>query len=171
MQNRTYISRRNLEFIQDYSSNVGAFDTIWEYATLPKEQQDDIYNFLINSYIISEQQIGDKKIILTHAQPPESEVEILTYKQAREKFGNTKVLNFLQERADDNIYEKWQKRGYITICGHTPSPNKIIDESKTKGFIRIDAGCSGGESLALYCIEDGTTKFIKAKEQIKDGSR
>jgi len=171
LQNRKKVSKGNMDFIEDYSSDEGAFHTIWGYATLSEKQQSEMYEFLINSHIISERQISDKKIILTHAQPPESDLEILTFKQAREKYGNAKVINFLQERGVDERYKKWYEKGYTTICGHTPSPNEIIDESKIKGFIRIDAGCSRGCALALYCIEDETIKFIPAKEQSKDGSR
>lgn len=43
---------------------------------------------------------------------------------------------------------------------------EIEDESKSKGYIRIDAGCSMGGELALYCVEDEKTKFLPAIEEI-----
>jgi len=168
------VSLATIDFIQNYAYKDGGFFTLWEYANLSEEQQSEIYEFLINSYVFVSKQIGDKKIAFVHTAPPKlkennQETQLnfkMTFKQMREKCQESTLLSFLQNRGEDEKYQQWKDAGYLTICGHTPLQSEIEDKSKTKGYIRIDTGCSMGGKLALYCIEDEKTKFLPAKEEI-----
>lgn len=138
------------------------------------DEQNEIYQFLLNSYVVLPQTINDKDYLFVHAVPPK-ELQIINqmkrknrgYKYTDLPFGKTGFM--LQER-DESAYQQAKNAGFTTICGHTPSEGTIIRDEK-KGYIRIDAGCGhkkGESKLALYCIEDDTVEYVDEMEAIQE---
>ena len=163
-------------------ANGGAV-TMNKYLSLPKKQQDDIYNFLVNSVVIGKVQINNKKICIVHASPPISQEFLDGFEQKDEdrciRYSNLaqmderymkSCLRICTETRDcDDGFLFWKKYGYMTIYGHTPQMGQIT-LNKNANSICIDTACSMNGKLALYCIEDDEVEYIEPIEDIRKNS-
>lgn len=157
-------------------SNKGA-NTMLQYLDLSEEEQIDIYKFLATSPVILPQKIAGTDYLFVHA-VPETNEQLLKNGCTLEQVWDRDLImhKLVQERDEEYPYKNALRLGYITICGHDPTPNSIVHRPKD-GYIRIDAGCghkTKDSKLALYCIERDTVRFIDEREEPKpdysDGS-
>lgn len=156
--------------------NLGVY-TLDEYLQLPQKQQEDIYNYLTDAYVLAKKQVGEEKILLVHASPPEADYLIknadnkpeggIRYsslvKNTDRKYSETFLAICTETRNKNEGFEFWRGHGYKTIYGHTPSRGHIKNNIKNNA-VCIDAGCAYKGKLALYCLEDGKVKYIEPKE-------
>ena len=132
-----------------------------------KEQQA-IYSFLCDSYIVLPQNINGEDYLFVHAMPPKDPQMISQMKKSKKGYKIEELTKdqckFMLEERDKSTYEQAKAHGFTTICGHTPNYGEIIIDDN-RGFIRIDAGCGHKNSkLSLYCIDDGKVEYFDEKE-------
>lgn len=150
------------------------YSTISEFLNLGAnkdgKKQEDIYRFLLNSYVVLPQNINGKNYLFVHSMPPRDLDMIKNMKQNGRGYKITELTpqqyEFMLQERDKSTYEQANKEGFITICGHTPDLGTITKDDE-KGFIRIDSGCGHKQrqsKLALYCIEDNSVQFFDEKE-------
>lgn len=134
-----------------------------------KEQQA-IYSFLLDSYVVLPQNINGKDYLFVHAMPPKDPQMIKQMKQSKKGYKFKELTRdqyqFMLQERDNSTFEQAKAYGFTTICGHTPEFGEIIIDDN-KGFVRIDAGCGHKQKkskLALYCIDDGQVEYYDEKE-------
>ena len=130
-----------------------------------------IYNFLLGSYVVLPQKIGEQDCLFVHAMPINDKAKLEEMKQTGKGYNimelTLKEYRFMLTEREEKTYKQAQKAGFITICGHTPTNGKIVN-NKEQGFVRIDAGCGHKKEtskLALYCIEDDKVEYIDEKRK------
>ncbi len=154
-------------------SNKG-YSTISDFLNLETnkkgKEQEAIYRFLVDSYVVLPQNINGENYLFVHSMPPKELNMIRKMKQNGKGYKlkdlSLQQYEFMLQEREKSTYEQTNKEGFITICGHTPTLGTITKDDK-KGFIRIDAGCGHKQrqsKLALYCIEDNSVKFFDEKE-------
>lgn len=138
------------------------------------KERDDIYKFLLNSYVVLPKNIDDKDYLFVHSLPPKDPQLIRRMKQSRNGYKITELTEnqymFMLQEREGSTYELAKAEGFTTICGHDPQSGKILIDSK-RGFVRIDAGCghkNRDSKLALYCVNDGTVEYFDEKETMQD---
>ena len=138
------------------------------------KERDDIYNFLLNSYVVLPKNIDGKDYLFVHSMPPKDFNLIRQMKQSRNGYKITeltgKQYRFMLQEREESTYELAKAEGFTTICGHDPQSGEILIDSK-RGFVRIDAGCghkNRDSKLALYCVNDGTVEYFDEKETMQD---
>ena len=134
------------------------------------QEQNAIYKFLCDSYVVLPQNIKGKDYLFVHAMPPKDSQMISNMKQTRKGYRFAELTReqyeFMLQERDKSTYEQAKKFGFITICGHTPEFGTILRD-ENKGVIRIDAGCGHKQKkckLALYCVDDGSVEYYDEKE-------
>ena len=134
-----------------------------------KEQQE-IFKFLCDSYVVLPQNIKGKDYLFVHAMPPKDPQMLSQMKQSQKGYKFKELTReqykFMLQERDQSTYEQAKAYGFTTVCGHTPEFGEIIKDDD-KGFIRIDAGCGHQQNkskLALYCIDDGKVEYIDERE-------
>ena len=146
--------------------------TIFSYLNdLNPYQKKDVYNFLMNSYLMLPQKIDGKDFLLVHAMPIDNRTILEQMKRTGKGFKvnelTPKDRGFILSERNHETYRLAQYFGFTTICGHTPRPGTII-QNKDEGYVRIDAACGQQRQtsrLALYCIEDDRVEYISEKRQ------
>ena len=167
------IDNNEMSIINNWLNHNGGDSTIFDY--LATKEQREIYEFLINSYVVFPEKIQNKNLLFVHSVPPKDNNKILQMKNAnkgyRAKDLTISEMKYMLEKRDDDAYWQSKNAGFLTICGHTPEIGKI-ESNKEKGYLRIDAGCGHGKGvnkgktkLALYCIEDDKVEYIDEKEE------
>lgn len=138
------------------------------------KERRDIYNFLLNSYVVLPKNIDGKDYLFVHAVPPKDPQLIRRMKQSRNGYKITELTEnqytFMLQEREESTYELAKTEGFTTICGHDPQSGKILIDSK-RGFVRIDVGCghkNRDSKLALYCVNDGTVEYFDEKETMQD---
>lgn len=150
--------------------------TIFSYLEdIEPSKRKQIYNFFLESYVILPQRIKEQDFLFVHAMPINDEEKLEKMKKTGEGYNimelTLKEYRFMLTERENETYKQAHNMGFITICGHTPSPGTIINR-KDKGFVRVDAGCGQGKTtskLALYCIEDERVEYINEKNEIDIG--
>lgn len=130
-----------------------------------------IYNFLLESYVVLPQKIGEQHYLFVHAMPINDKAKLEDMKQTRKGYNIMELTldeyRFMLTEREEKTYKQAQEAGFITICGHTPTNGVIVNE-KEQRFVRIDAGCGHKKEkskLALYCIEDDKVQYIDEKRE------
>lgn len=142
--------------------------------------KDDIYNFLLNAYVILPKTIKNRDYLFVHAMPPDDQQMLYDIKRTKKAYKYLecrednelldKIYFMLQERDIKTYIQAKQAGFYRTICGHTPNFDGKIEQDKDDSYIRIDSACSYAlegwpkSKLALYCVDDDTVQYIDAKE-------
>ncbi len=171
--------------IQDYNrlfdmwlnQNHGK-ETFLEFIKLESIDRKKVMDFILNSHLHLEKNIGDKKVFFVHAIPPSSPdmmKELIennyTLGEAIHKNRYFLLKRVLEERNDKN-FDLTKQSGHFVICGHSP-----VDElvHKQDSHIMIDSACGHKwydkglpkeGRLALYCIEDDKVVYFPQKEDI-----
>ena len=169
------VNEKNLHYIGIWLTENRGNTTIFDFLKLDKTEQNNIYEFLCNSYVVLPQQINNKDYLLVHAIPPKNPNMIQIMKEtgkgyryselSREEYGY-----MLQEKEETSTYEQSKNCGFTTICGHVPKCGDIVRNNE-KAYVRIDAGCGQNtqeSKLALYCLEDDSVEYIYEKEVERD---
>ena len=100
--------------------------TLFKYLSLPEEKQNEIDQFLRNAITVARKQIGNQKICLVHAAPPQGAILVFereqkdgayTYSMFEEKWW---LRECTQNRNADKQFAFANQYGYKTIYGHTP---------------------------------------------------
>ena len=138
------------------------------------KERVDIYNFLLNSYVVLPKNIDGKDYLFVHAVPPKDPQLIRRMKQSRNGYKITELTenqySFMLQERGESTYELAKAEGFTTICGHDPKLGDIVVD-EDRGFIRIDTACGHKKEkskLALYCVNDGTVEYFDEKETIQD---
>lgn len=150
------------------------YSTISEYLNLGAnkdgKEQEAIYRFLLDSYVVMPKNINGKDYLFVHSMPPYDLDMIKNMKKNGKGYKITDLTpqqyEFMLQEREKSTYEEAKGEGFTTICGHTPNLG-TIDKDDKKGFIRIDAGCGYKQrmsKLALYCIENNSVQFFDEKE-------
>ena len=131
-----------------------------------------IYNFLLESYVVLPQKIGEQDYLFVHAMPINDKAKLEEMKKNGKGYNimelTLKEYRFMLTEREKHTYEQAKEVGFVTICGHTPTNGTIVND-KEQGFIRIDAGCGHKKEtskLALYCIEDDKVEYIDEKREL-----
>lgn len=116
-----------------------------QYILLTKQEQQDIYQFLMNSLLLAKIEINDKKFCLIHATPPNSQEYIdLVENEPQIGFAYSSVVNLrsyeplvkmcIDTRKTDNYdaFQLWKNSGYTMIIWHTPSKRLYCRKSRYK---------------------------------------
>lgn len=143
------VSFEEMKSLANHIYNDGRM-TIFNFMRLHRDVQEQLYSFLENCLIQKQLTIGGKSFIITHATPipiPLQASQGITLKQARSMVKGTtniekdknSLLYYLSARGKDANAEwkKWHQKGFVTICGHTPTRGKPnINEDLRKNYYR-----------------------------------
>ena len=148
------------------------------YRNLNSSQMKEIYKFLLKSYVVLPQKIGEEHYLFVHSMPINDKTKLEEMKIAGKGYNIMELTpeeyRFMLTERDKQTYNLAQQVGFTTICGHTPKCGQIIN-SKENSFVRIDAGCGHKKKtskLALYCIDDDKVEYIdEIKENDLDEER
>ena len=146
--------------------------TIFSYfRDIKPKQMEEIYKFLLQSYVILPQKIENQDYLFVHSMPINDRTKLEEMKETGKGFNIMELTpeeyRFILTERDKETYRLAQQVGFTTICGHTPRYGEITN-SKENGFVRIDAGCGHKKKtskLALYCIEDDKVEYIDEKRE------
>lgn len=166
------VSQEEIEAISNWINNNHGDKTIFRYLEdLGPSKMKETYKFLLEANVILPQKIGEQDFLFVHAMPIGDKNKLEEMKKTRKGYNITELTleeyRFMLTERDEETYQLAQDAGFITICGHTPTPG-MITSMKNEGFIRVDAGCGQGKStskLALYCIEDESVEYIDEKNE------
>lgn len=158
--------------------------TMQDFLKLTNEQKRDIYNFLVNSYVMMPQEINGKDYLFVHSVPSRNIDVIRKMKEERKGYKLYEVKPeeycFVLQARDERTslkneteaieaYKQCKRQGFTTICGHTYNENGKIVRNEDRGYIRIDAGCGQNIKLVLYCIDDDREEYFEPREDIGFG--
>lgn len=173
-------------FLQDerqrknWTKNNGGDITEEEFNKLPKEDQENIRNFLMSSLVYKEIEVNGENIYLVHAKAAtergkkqETVEEFLN--QGREDELGACLWTRLGDKKDKNSNQFYSEKdigkdGAYTIVGHTPTFEGKIEVNDYYADIDCGAAYSGNECLLR--LNDG--KFVyfdyntKYREQDKN---
>lgn len=151
----------NRDFMRRFDNwcENGGNATIEEFSRLPKEEQQDILDYLGDFDVLEEVTVNGKRFVLVHAglEPFDDYLED----------GGLTVDQMLWNRVDlDCMYFKDK----LTITGHTPTPSYEKGNDGTvierNNHIAIDCGCVFGYRLAAYCLETGEKIYVDSEKRI-----
>ena len=143
----------------EWMQNGGAV-TLRQVRELPRDQQEDLLNYLEEASLYETIAHEDRLFMLVHA--------------GLDRFDPAKELedyaaeDFLFARAD---YGKAYFPGsrIFLVTGHTPTalirPDRQPRIYQENGHIAIDCGCVFGGALAAYCIETGEAVYVDSMQQ------
>lgn len=143
----------------EWMQNGGAV-TLRQFRELPRDQQEDLLNYLEEASLYETIAHEDRLFVLVHA--------------GLDRFDPAKELedyaaeDFLFARAD---YGKAYFPGsrIFLVTGHTPTalirPDRQSRIYQGNGHIAIDCGCVFGGALAAYCIETGEAVYVDSMQQ------
>lgn len=143
----------------EWMQNGGAV-TLRQFRELPRDQQEDLLNYLEEASLYETIAHEDRLFVLVHA--------------GLDRFDPAKELedyaaeDFLFARAD---YGKAYFPGsrIFLVTGHTPTalirPDRQPRIYQENGHIAIDCGCVFGGALAAYCIETGEAVYVDSMQQ------
>lgn len=143
----------------EWMQNGGAV-TLRQFRELPRDQQEDLLNYLEEASLYETIAHEDRLFVLVHA--------------GLDRFDPAKELedyaaeDFLFARAD---YGKAYFPGsrIFLVTGHTPTalirPDRQPRIYQENGHIAIDCGCVFGGALAAYCIETGEAVYADSMQQ------
>ena len=166
------ISPNEFDFINNWINENQGDKTIFKYLDdVNPEEKEEMYDFLLNLYLILPQEIEGKDFLFVHAMPINDMTKLDEMKRARKGLKvtdlTTEEIGFILCERENETYAQAQSFGFTTICGHTPEQGSIVD-MKNNGYVRIDAACGQRKTtskLALYCIEDHTVEYIDEKPE------
>lgn len=170
------ISEKNLYYIGLWLTSNKGSTTIFDFLKMDEPEQNEVYEFLYNSYVLLPQQINNKDYLFVHAMPPKDITILKNMKETGKGYKYSELSRqdngyILQKREKDgDTYELSKQCGFITICGHASKDGEIV-KNEEKAYVRIDAGCGYNKpksKLALYCIEDDSVEYIDEKEGKRD---
>ena len=167
------MKKLTVEITEDnFASHLSGFDlwdyTLWvkdggevtsrQFAALPREEQQDILEYLRDALVYEVLEDKGRKFILVHA-------GISDFQEDKDLY----EYNF-----DDFIFERpdYSKRYYrdgktYVVTGHTPTcninPDRRTDVYQGNGHIAIDCGCVFGGKLAAYCIETRDVTYVNSR--------
>lgn len=130
--------------------------TAEQFRKLPRDEQNDILEFLEEASAYEIVKTGGTRYVLTHAG--------ITGFDARKSLDEYDLEDFLWDRPD---YETplFPDPDTFLVTGHTPTP-LIHGEPlvyRKNGHIAVDCGCVFGGALAAYCFETGETVYVPSK--------
>lgn len=170
MMKQKRVNQDEMDIIVTWLKWNKGYTTIFDYLDLPKEEQQAICKFLNSSYLILPKTIQGKDYLLVHAMPPRNPNMLKEMKMTGEGYRfkdlDAEECDFMLQEREISTYVLCRKKGFITICGHTPKAGEIVKDEKN-GLIRLDAGCghkSKKSKLALFCVEDDEVQYIDEKE-------
>ena len=143
----------------EWMQNGGAV-TLRQFRELPRDQQEDLLNYLEEASLYETIAHEDRLFVLVHA--------------GLDRFDPAKELedyaaeDFLFARAD---YGKPYFPGgrIFLVTGHTPTalirPDRQPRVYTENGHIAIDCGCVFGGALAADCIETGEAVYVDSMQQ------
>ena len=162
------IDRLTKSYLDIWLNYNGGYKTLLDFIKLPKEEQEEMFDFLCESYVAYSDTICDEKYLFVHASPPSNEYLISKLSKSSRSLRFSDLLpddyeEVLEERNNSTGLQIAKQEEFTTIYGHTPHKEGVIKDDKYNS-ICIDAGCGHGESLALFCIEDKNVEYFKEKE-------
>lgn len=145
----------------------GGIPTLSSILQLPEDEQNQIYNYLCNSYIMLCERAKEQDVLFVHAQPSQ---DLNSIKKIHANYSGIKysemsrqdIYPMVWNRRDKNgedAYIKCKKEGLLTICGHEPEHANIV-QNWNNGYICIDAGSGHGGRVALYDVENDSLELI-----------
>lgn len=137
--------------------------TARQFQQLSHEERSDILDYLESASPYETIEHAGNLYVLVHAGirnvDPMKELDEYAY------------ADFLWERTDYSRRYFPSDRIFL-VTGHTPTV--LINDEKTplvytgNGHIAIDCGCVFGGNLAAYCIETGSTTYVKSHKKKED---
>lgn len=133
-----------------------------QFTALPRQEQQDILEYLGEALIYEVLEDKGKEYVLVHA-------GIQGFDE-RKDLDAYDFKDFIFCRTD---YEKryYEDENVFVVTGHTPTPLIRSDRQprvyQGNGHIALDCGCVFGGNLAAYCIETGEICYVRSKR--KDG--
>ena len=123
-----------------------------DFDELEAKEQNEIKEFLLDSYVYKNININSKNIHLVHAKAV----------QEKNDNSNKTVREMMSERNEKTILEAVEgtqtaKPETFTVVGHQPTFDMIEYEN---GVLDIDCGASYGHNAALVNLSNGTVKYI-----------
>mgnify|MGYP004631262693 CR=1 FL=1 len=148
------------------SANCGT-PTCISFLQLPEEEQNQIYDYLCNSYVMLCEETKDQDILFVHAQPSQdlNLIKKLHTNHSGVKYNEISREDVFpmvwnrREKDGEDSYVKCKKEGLLTICGHEPE-HANIKQNWDNGYICIDAGSGHGGRVALYDVENDDLELI-----------
>ena len=130
-----------------------------QFAVLPREEQQDILEYLENGLVYEVLEDKERRFVLVHA-------GIRNFNENKH-LDEYDYLDFIYERPDYGKRYYRDDKTYV-VTGHTPTfyinPNWKTDVYQGNGHIAIDCGCVFGGKLAAYCIETGEITYVKSRK-------
>lgn len=162
-----------------FSNQIGT--TLNGFTNLTSEKINEIYNFLIDSYIAYPIEENNQKYLIVHAAPPPEQavsvwnkilnMEPVSFKDCYENATVHQVVFEERDKVNEYTANAFSK-GFVTICGHTPSDPPYKKDSPAlpvvkDSFIRIDGACGHrreSSNLIVFNVTDNTYDYIPEKE-------
>lgn len=128
-----------------------------QFCALPKEEREEILEYIKDSSIYEIVQIEEKTYVLVHAG-----IERFQDGKSLDKYHFT---DFICTRADyDRRY--FNDPNTYLVTGHTPTMTIRKDGEafvyEENGHIAIDCGCVFGGRLAAYCLDNGEVFYVES---------
>lgn len=146
--------------LSDYSlwMQDGGGVTACQFAMLPRQEQQNILEYLSDASVYVVLEDKGKKYILVHA-------GIDNFSEEKD-LSEYSFFDFIYSRPD-YTRRYYQDENTYLVTGHTPTCYARLDYKmevyQGYGHIAIDCGCVFGGNLAAYCVETGEITYVKGK--------
>lgn len=131
-----------------------------QFRTLPREEQQDILDYVSDAGIYEVLKERGDELVLVHA-------GIRDFREEKE-LDDYDFFDFIYERTD---YSRryYQDPHKILVTGHTPTllihPDGRPQVYRGNGHIALDCGCVFGGNLAAYCVETEEAVYVKSRQK------
>lgn len=131
-----------------------------QFRTLPREEQQDILDYVSDAGIYEVLEERGDELVLVHA-------GIRGFREEKE-LDDYDFFDFIYERTD---YSRryYQDPHKILVTGHTPTllihPDGRPQIYRGNGHIALDCGCVFGGNLAAYCVETEEAVYVKSRQK------
>ena len=155
-----YENHLSVEDLYDHACWMqdGGEVTSRQFAALPREEQQDILEYLEEASVYEVLEDKGKRFVLVHA-------GLDNFREDKE-LEEYEFYDFLFTSPDYSKRYYHNENTYL-VTGHTPTvhirPDGKPEVYQGNGHIAIDCGCVFGGQLAAYCIETGEITYVESK--------
>ena len=171
-----------IAMIDVYANKNRGYKTIAEFREKDMQDQNNVLNFLNNSYISLFGNVNGRDVMLVHSMPPQGDRNMAYIMQKGAVKYSDPMLTFedkifmLQNRENQmpdtylqahHIYQQLTgKRGLEIICGHTPNKDRLVNYNSQKGYTRIDCGSGHGGQVGVYNMDTMEAEYFRCREDV-----
>lgn len=104
------------------------------FSCIKPSEMKEIYNFLLESYVVLPKRIGNEHYLFVHAMPIGNKTKLEEMKRTGKGYNIMELTpeeyGFMLTERDSETYKLAQQAGFTIICGHTPRHGEINNSKK-----------------------------------------